>query len=102
MENWVGSQDYVAPEIILRRPYNAFKADVHSLGVILYIMLTGELPFSRKARYADMEHGGYPRIAFAENCIASKAAKDLCLKMLLEDPAKRPSMFEVASNPWLK
>ncbi|KAF9584736.1 Protein kinase [Lunasporangiospora selenospora] len=43
-----GSEDYAAPEIILGQPYEGSQADVWSLGVILYALLIGFLPFNRQ------------------------------------------------------
>lgn len=42
-----GSPSYVAPEILSKSPYNT-KCDVWSIGIIMYLMIYGELPF-----YAD-------------------------------------------------
>lgn len=98
---WVGSQDYAAPEIIRRIPYNGFTADVYSLGVILYIMLTGELPFSRSARYNAMEKGTYPPLVFPSSCIASSNAKSLCVRMLDPEPNKRITMQDIQQHPWV-
>ncbi|OHT14347.1 CAMK family protein kinase [Tritrichomonas foetus] len=43
-----GSPCYVSPEILTGRPYNALKSDMWSAGVILYAMVTGQMPWTRR------------------------------------------------------
>ena len=40
-----GTPSYMAPEIINKQPYCGFPVDIWALGVVLYVMLTGEYPF---------------------------------------------------------
>lgn len=48
----VGTKGYVAPEIILERPYGK-EVDLWSLGVIIYLMLSGYLPFAANENYRE-------------------------------------------------
>lgn len=43
-----GTSAYMSPEIVRKSEYNGFKADIWSLGVVLYVLLTGKFPFKAK------------------------------------------------------
>eukprot|EP00760_Papus_ankaliazontas_P019466 PhM_4_TR18027/c12_g1_i1/m.93082 len=95
-----GTPNYVAPEVLRREGYNGFASDVWSCGVLLYVLLTGRLPFYSEAPQKLLEmiiEGKYP----AMGC-GSKDARDIVTKMLAVDVSKRPTMAEVLAHPWLQ
>lgn len=95
MKKRVGSPGYVAPEIIMHRPYNE-KVDVFAAGVILYFMLRGKLPFSAETQDATLERTvkcdvSYSAQPFAE---VSQGIIDLMKATINRHLDARPSAFE--------
>lgn len=98
----VGSAYYIAPEV-LRRNYGP-EVDIWSIGVMLYILLSGVPPF-----WAESEHGIFNAILRGHVDFSSdpwptisQGAKDLVKKMLCADPKQRLSAFQVLNHPWIK
>eukprot|EP00002_Diphylleia_rotans_P018105 TRINITY_DN3508_c0_g1_i1.p1 TRINITY_DN3508_c0_g1~~TRINITY_DN3508_c0_g1_i1.p1 ORF type:complete len:491 (-),score=83.84 TRINITY_DN3508_c0_g1_i1:250-1722(-) len=93
-----GSPYYVAPETILGQDYGP-AADVWSLGVILYTMLTGDTPFADpnvKQLLGKIVQGHFDIPPYV-----SKDARDLLEQMLQTDPHKRPQLDVLRAHPWL-
>jgi len=100
---WVGTPDYAAPEIILKRPYCAFKADIYSIGVVLFCLLTGILPFDLKKKCDTLYKGLKPSISWDYiKPKLSESCKDLLNKMLEADPDERLDINSVIKHKWFK
>ena len=99
---YVGSSYYMAPEII-KRKYDE-KCDLWSIGVILYILLTGRPPFDGNDDDEILENvkkGVYDKWAYPFPLLSAHA-KDLIFKLLQYDPKKRLSAEESIEHPWFK
>ena len=96
----VGTPAYLAPEVVSDRDYEGRPADMWSLGVSLYGLLCGTLPFkgfNSSALHKAIDAGVYPLPSEL-----SRPAKDLLSRLLTHDPAKRPSVTEVLAHTWLR
>lgn len=95
----VGSPDYIAPEIISRKPYNR-KVDVWSCGVILYAMLCGFLPFESPK---DIKKGQVNFESEPWNELdVSQEAKQLILQLLTVNVEHRPTCQAALESKWLE
>eukprot|EP00486_Rosalina_sp_Unknown_P013733 CAMPEP_0201593262 /NCGR_PEP_ID=MMETSP0190_2-20130828/190925_1 /ASSEMBLY_ACC=CAM_ASM_000263 /TAXON_ID=37353 /ORGANISM="Rosalina sp." /LENGTH=1132 /DNA_ID=CAMNT_0048052393 /DNA_START=23 /DNA_END=3421 /DNA_ORIENTATION=- len=99
-----GTAHYVAPEVLSSKPYNA-KADMWSLGVIIYMLLCGFPPFfdaqgNQKRLYKLIKLGKY-RFPSPYWDYVSEGAKDLIKNLLQLDPSKRYSAKQVLKHKWV-
>ncbi|RLV91837.1 Serine/threonine-protein kinase KIN4 [Spathaspora sp. JA1] len=107
MKTSCGSPCYAAPELVLTQSqYEGRKVDLWSLGVILYAMLAGYLPFDDDPENEDgsdivrlYHYICKTPLTFPE--YISPLARDLLRKLIVPDPKKRISMDEVKNHPWL-
>lgn len=104
-----GTPDYIAPEVLMHDEYDGKTADIWSCGVVLYVMLTGVLPFAKRGdnrtnnliRLQQM----FPRIVAAEYHTPSHVSthcRDLLSRMLTADPAARITINQLMDHPWME
>lgn len=105
-----GTPDYVAPEVLTwyedderGTPYGK-GSDLWSLGVLLYVILSGCSPFSADEEEAILELVAQAKFEFheAEWSHISEHAKSLIRQLLVVDPAKRLTMQQLLDHVWLK
>ena len=100
-----GTLSFVAPEVLIRQPYNK-QIDIWSLGVILYHMLSGTLPFDdvndNEEKIAKMTV--FEEVKFPSKYWGKKSGQviDLISKCLIKDPEKRIQINEYLEHEWIK
>lgn len=96
-----GSMYYIAPEVLSGK-YDE-KCDVWSCGVILYMLITGQPPFSGDSQeevFKSIKKGKFD-LDLPEFDAVSDDLKSLLKLMLTLDSNKRPSALELINMPWL-
>ena len=101
INNKCGTPGYMAPEV-LDKSYITTKADVFSVGVIAYAVMTGVLPFNCWNLKATMEKNKNCDVKFTKKMKKSLSpqAIDFVSYLLEKDPAIRPTAQAALGHPW--
>ncbi|OBZ82034.1 CBL-interacting serine/threonine-protein kinase 16 [Choanephora cucurbitarum] len=100
-----GSEEYAAPEIVQGLGYDGRLTDTWSVGIILYALLVGYLPFSYNPAKSEKVSHLFHRIILAQvkwpvNDHISSEAKQVVLQMLVRQPEKRTRLDQIRLLPW--
>jgi MAP/microtubule affinity-regulating kinase len=94
-----GTPSYMAPEIVRGEGYSGFATDVWALGVVIFALLAGSLPFIGRTEmqlYAKIRRG-----TFTCPDALGEAPRRLVRAMLRLEPASRPSSAAILRQPWV-
>nr|XP_026494038.1 serine/threonine-protein kinase SIK2 [Vanessa tameamea] len=99
LATWCGSPPYAAPEVFEGKRYTGPEIDIWSLGVVLYVLVCGALPFdgSTLQSLRDRVLSGRFRIPY----FMSEDCESLIRKMLVLEPMKRYTIDQIKKHRWM-
>ncbi|BEJ12474.1 hypothetical protein CspHIS471_0209340 [Cutaneotrichosporon sp. HIS471] len=122
-----GSEAYAAPEVVMGNVYDGRKTDAWALGVVLYALVAGELPFEdgappahgrgrasstastasaqgerdeRESRRRTMHRIAKGEYGWREG-VGTPAVRSVVARLLKRDPARRPRVSQLWEEPWM-
>ncbi|KAK9832742.1 hypothetical protein WJX81_006569 [Elliptochloris bilobata] len=103
-KSMVGTRNYFAPEVMIRKQYDGKRADMWSCGVLLYVMIVGSYPFEDPK-----DPGNFRRFVqrtiraaytFPPEVLVSAECRDLISRIFQADPNKRATVEDIRRHPW--
>eukprot|EP00186_Timspurckia_oligopyrenoides_P003150 CAMPEP_0182444006 /NCGR_PEP_ID=MMETSP1172-20130603/2592_1 /TAXON_ID=708627 /ORGANISM="Timspurckia oligopyrenoides, Strain CCMP3278" /LENGTH=925 /DNA_ID=CAMNT_0024639453 /DNA_START=260 /DNA_END=3037 /DNA_ORIENTATION=- len=103
LDSLTGTPEYIAPEIVERKSYG-LKVDIWAVGVLLYVLLSGQYPFHGKTAAETMQQILSGMLSFPEMSWqgVSREAIDLVRQTLVYNPEERPTVDQLLEHEWLQ
>ncbi|CAI2365315.1 unnamed protein product [Moneuplotes crassus] len=104
----VGTQNFMAPEVLANKEYHGHAIDIFGAGLILFLMVTGSIPFER----AEKSDSFYTHLYYCKSSkfwkshsqegegSLSKEIKSLISDLFNPHPIRRLSISEIKTHPW--
>ncbi|KAL4657785.1 serine/threonine-protein kinase 17A-like [Arapaima gigas] len=98
----LGTPEYVAPEVLNYEPIST-ATDMWSIGVLIYVMLTGASPFLGEEKQETFLNISQVNVDYSQDVFdgVSSLAVDFIKSLLLKNPRKRATAEECLKHPWL-
>ncbi|KAK1159115.1 serine/threonine-protein kinase 17A-like [Acipenser oxyrinchus oxyrinchus] len=98
----LGTPEYVAPEILNYEPIR-IATDMWSIGVLAYVMLTGESPFLGDSKQETFLNISQVNVDYSQDVFegVSDLAVDFIKSLLIKNPRKRATAEDCLKHPWL-
>jgi serine/threonine protein kinase len=106
LKSYCGTPQYFSPEVLQRKftvagqGVYSLEADMWSIGIVLYVLLSGAYPFAEDNLFHQIQSADY---SFTSNSIwqtVSAEAKDLISKLIVVDPKQRLTAQQALLHPW--
>ncbi|XP_048012537.1 serine/threonine-protein kinase pim-2-like isoform X2 [Megalobrama amblycephala] len=91
---YIGAPLYCPPEVLTEPRFHAVPTNVWALGVLLYKMVNGCLPFRSRREITQA------KITFHNSTLSEECA-DLISQCLARDPTKRPTLEQMFQHEWI-
>lgn len=95
-----GSPCYASPECLSGQDYDGRTSDIWSTGVIMFAMVTGQLPWTKRNQtqlFNQIRKGEYTIPSFL-----SEECSDLLSRLLTVDVSARITVKDALNHPWIK
>ncbi|KAI8887060.1 Pkinase-domain-containing protein, partial [Backusella circina FSU 941] len=99
LTTYCGSLYFAAPELLMSKPYKGPEIDVWSLGVVIYVMVTGAVPFDDKSMAGLHEKIKRGQVVYPS--YLSPECQNLLSRIFVTDPSKRIILADVMRHPWI-
>ncbi|KAF0682910.1 Aste57867_24998 [Aphanomyces stellatus] len=99
--NSAGTYAYMAPESLVSEPYSAFVADIWALGVTMYALFFGKIPYYSPDVTELFEMIQTMPVDIPEAAMANPDVVDLLQGLLEKDPSKRLTFSQMRVHPWV-
>ncbi|KAI9480431.1 MAG: kinase-like domain-containing protein [Benjaminiella poitrasii] len=99
LSTFCGSLYFAAPELLDGRMYTGPEVDIWSFGVVIYVLVTGQVPFddpTMAGMHAKVKHGNVEYPSYL-----STDCRHLLQRMLVTNREKRSTMSEIITHTWM-
>lgn len=100
MSTMCGTTQYMAPEIVNRDSYRGDKADIWSCGVVLFVLVTGYLPFD--SNNSELVIQKIQNGSFEIPTSVSDLSRNVITKLLTPNPLFRPGARTILEHEWFR